>query len=334
VLIATPNLCLDRTQFVSQLVPGAVMRALSVEVTAGGKGFTIARLVRAHQRPATLVGLVADRDRGRLLGLLHEEGAEVVDVPMPGDARMAMIMVEQLGGRITVLNEPGSTLDAETWDRYLEAVRMSLPRHRTLACSGSLPPGAPEAGYGQLVELAREAGVLALVDSAPAPLRASLASEPDLVTPNLQEAEAAISGVSGSVLADADEDVRERATEAAVTLCRLGSRNAAVTAGAHGVALAEGSFGRVRWFPAAEVEVVSAVGAGDSFLAGVILELERDPSAAAVDWGAVMLRGSATASASCEQLRAGGVDPERVEELLARLRDLADLQPEAARWPS
>jgi 1-phosphofructokinase family hexose kinase len=334
VLIATPNLCLDRTQFVSQLVPGAVMRALSVEVTAGGKGVNIARVVRAHQRQATLVGLVADRDRGRLLGLLHEEGADVVDVPMPGDARMAMIMIEQPGGRITILNEPGSTLDAETWDRYLDAVRTSLPRHRILACSGSLPPGAPEVGYGQLVELAHEAGVLALVDTAPAPLRASLASEPDLVSPNLQEAEAAISGAAGSVLADADEDVRERAIEAAVTLCRMGSRNAAVTAGAHGVVLAEGSSGRVRWFPSAQVEVVSAVGAGDSFLAGVILELERDASAATVDWGAAVLRGCATAGASCEQLRAGGVDPQRIEDLLATLRVLVDGQSETVRGTS
>lgn len=334
MLIATPNLCLDRTQFVSQLVPGAVMRALSVEVTAGGKGVNIARVARAHQHPATLVGLVADRDRGRLLGLLHDEGAEVVDVAMPGDARMAMIMIEQPGGRTTVLNEPGSTLDAGAWDRYVEAVRKSLPGHRTLACSGSLPPGAPDAGYGQLVELAHEAGVLALVDTAPGPLRASLASEPDLVSPNLQEAEAAISGATGSVLADADEDVRERAIEAAVTLCRLGSRNAAVTAGAHGVALAEGSPARVRWFPSVQVEVVSAVGAGDSFLAGVILELERDAAAAPAHWGAAVLRGSATASASCEQLRAGGVAPERVEVLLTALRELADQQPETAGWMS
>lgn len=331
MLIATPNLCLDRTQFVSQLVPGAVMRALSVQVTAGGKGVNIARVARAVQHPATLVGLVADRDRDRLLTLLHDEGAEVVDVAMPGDARMAMIMIEQPGGRSTVLNEPGSTLDAETWERYVEAVRTNLPHHRTLACSGSLPPGVPEAGYGQLVELAHEAGALALVDTAPAPLRASLPSGPDLVSPNLQEAEAAISGAAGSVLADADQDVRERAIEAAVTLCRLGSRNAAVTAGAHGVALAEGPSGRVRWFASVPVEVVSTVGAGDSFLAGVIVDLERDTAAGTVDWGAAVLRGSATASASCEQLRAGGVDRERIEELLATLRVPAAGQPETTR---
>ncbi|GIF76663.1 1-phosphofructokinase [Asanoa siamensis] len=313
MLIATPNLCLDRTQLVPELVLGGVMRARSVEVTAGGKGVNIARVARAHGRPATVVGLVADNDRARLLRLLADEGADVVDVPMPGDTRNAVIMIEQ-GGRTTIVNEQGSTIDAGTWGRYRDAVARSLDssRTRTLACSGSLPPGAPEDGYGQLVALAHEAGVLALVDSAPGALRASLASGPDLVKPNLQEAEAAITGASGLLLTDADSDVRERAMDAAATLCRLGARNAAVTAGAHGVALAETGAGRIRWFPAVKVDVVSAVGAGDSFLAGVLLALETREA-----WGAAVRRGSATASASCEHLLAGGVDPRRAAELLA-----------------
>ncbi|MCU1612801.1 MAG: 1-phosphofructokinase/tagatose 6-phosphate kinase [Frankiales bacterium] len=322
MLIATPNLCLDRTQIVARLVPGAVMRALEVEVTAGGKGVNVARVIRAHGRGATLIGLVADNDRGHLLGLLHEEGAEIIDVPMPGDARMAMIMIERPAGRITVVNEPGSVVAPATWKAYCEAVARSLPGSRVLVCSGSLPPGAPVEGYGQLVELAHQAGVLALVDTAPSALRASLASGPDLVAPNLQEAEAAISGDIGSVLADADTDVHERAAAAAVRLCELGARRATVTAGEHGAVLATAGSPDVRWVPTVPVEVVSAVGAGDSFLAGVLLSLDEamaDP-AGEVDWPAAVLRGVATASASCESVRAGGVDPRRVEELIEQIR--------------
>ena len=323
LLVATPNLCVDRTQTIADLVPGAVMRALEVEVSAGGKGVNIARVVRAHGRRATLVGLVADNDRAHLLGLLKGEGADVVDVPIPGDVRMAMIMIERPGGRTTVLNEPGSTISTQSWQHYRDAVEHALPGHTVLACSGSLPPGAPVDAYGQLVELAHRAGIPALVDSAPAALRGSLASGPDLVTPNLQEAEAAISGGSGSVLADADTDVRERATAAALTLCELGARAAAVTAGAAGVALADADSRQVRWVPTVQVDVISAVGAGDSFLAGVLLAVDSGAPGTAVDWAEAVLRGAATATASCEQLRAGGVDPSRVEELLVQIRELA-----------
>jgi 1-phosphofructokinase family hexose kinase len=321
VLIATPNLCLDRTQMLAELVPGAVMRALQVEVTAGGKGVNVARVVRAHGRRATLVSLVADNDRNHLLGLLQGEGAEVVDVPMPGDARMAMIMIEP-DGRITVVNEPGSVVSGETWAAYRDAVERSLPGSEVLVCSGSLPPGAPADGYGQLVELAHRVGALGLVDAAPSALRASLASGPDLVAPNLQEAEAAISGDVGSVLADADTDVRERASVAAVQLCALGARHAAVTAGEHGVALATAGIDDVDWIPTVPVEVVSAVGAGDSFLGGVVLALDAG-GAGDVDWVTAVVRGTATATASCEQLRAGGVDPRRVEVLIEEIRSAA-----------
>jgi 1-phosphofructokinase family hexose kinase len=323
LLVATPNLCVDRTQTIADLVPGAVMRALEVEVSAGGKGVNIARVVRAHGRRATLVGLVADNDRAHLLGLLKGEGADVVDVPIPGDVRMAMIMIERPGGRTTVLNEPGSTISTQSWQHYRDAVEHALPGHTVLACSGSLPPGAPVDAYGQLVELAHRAGIPALVDSAPAALRGSLASRPDLVTPNLQEAEAAISGGSGSVLADADTDVRERASAAALTLCELGARAAAVTAGAAGVALADADSRQVRWVPTVQVDVISAVGAGDSFLAGVLLAVDSGAPGTAVDWAEAVLRGAATATASCEQLRAGGVDPSRVEQLLVQIRELA-----------
>jgi hypothetical protein len=114
VLIANPNLCIDRTQFVAELVPGAVMRALKVEVSAGGKGVNIARVVRAYGRRATLVGLVADNGGMDLRRLLAEEGADVVGVPVPGDVRMAVIMTEGPGERITVVNERAQCSRRET----------------------------------------------------------------------------------------------------------------------------------------------------------------------------------------------------------------------------
>jgi sugar/nucleoside kinase (ribokinase family) len=97
-----------------------------------------------------------------------------------------------------------------------------------------------------------------------------------------------------------------------------GARRAAVTVGAAGAVLAlpgaTGSGGpEVVAVAAPAVRVVSPVGAGDSFVGGVVHGLARGE-----DWIAAARRGVATASASCEQLRAGGVDVARVEELLVR----------------
>ena len=320
MLIATPNLCLDRTEMLSAVVPGGVMRARSVEVTAGGKGVNVARVMRAFGQHPPIVGLVAERNGPELLDLLAGEGATVVPVATPGWVRLAIVMIEEPTGRITVLNEPGPLISPQVWADYKDSVGERLPGRRLLVCSGSLPPGVPLDGYGQLVELAREAGVMSIVDTAPKPLAATLAHGPSLVTPNLEEAEAALTGAMGDVLHLDDTDVPGRAAKAALELCERGAVRAAVTAGADGVAFAES--GAVRWFPAVPVDVVSAVGAGDSFVAGLAVELlglpELPPTAD--QWAAAFQRGVATAAASCEQLRAGGVEPERVARLLAGVR--------------
>jgi 1-phosphofructokinase family hexose kinase len=327
VLIATPNLCLDRTELVSAVVPGGVLRARSVEVTAGGKGVNVARVLRAFGHQAPIVGLVAERDGATLRELLAGEGATVVGVPAPGYLRQAIIMIEEQVGRTTVLNEPGTRLPPAAWADYREAVRAQLPGQTLLVCIGSLPPGAPLDGYGQLVELARAAGALSVVDSAPGPLAATLSSHPDLVTPNLEEAEAALAGDAGEVLQASDDDVPERAGWAALALCARGARCAAVTAGGQGVAFAA-TGGEVHWVPAVPVDVLSAVGAGDSFVGGLALELLEMGADSATpptteQWLAALHRATATAAASCEQLRAGGVDPARVAELLELVRDQA-----------
>jgi 1-phosphofructokinase family hexose kinase len=323
VLIATPNLCLDRTEMVSAVVAGGVMRARSVEVTAGGKGVNVARVLRAFGQHPPIVGLVAERNGPELLDLLAGEGATVVPVSTPGWVRQAIVMVEEQAGRITVLNEPGPLISSQVWAQYKDSVGARLGGQRLLVCAGSLPPGVPLDGYGQLVELAGKAGVLSIVDTAPKPLAATLPYGPGLVTPNLEEAEAALSGAAGDVLHADATDVPGRAAKAALELCQRGARRAAVTAGADGVAFAES--GVVRWLPAVPVDVVSAVGAGDSFVAGLATELLGLPELPPTgdQWIAALHRGIATAAASCERLRAGGVEPERVAQLLDIVRERA-----------
>ena len=64
-------------------------------------------------------------------------------------------------------------------------------------CNGSLPPGAPVDGYGQLVRDGTGRGRAGDRRHRAGPAACGAASGPDLVTPNLEEAEAAISGDAG-----------------------------------------------------------------------------------------------------------------------------------------
>lgn len=321
LLIATPNIAVDRTVRLPELRPGQVMRPSRAVVTAGGKGLNVGRAWQAlgagpptrSGDPATLVSFRGTADAEFVDRLFAVEPVRFVGVDVPGEARVATIYLEQ-SGRVTVLNEPGPELAAGDWARYEEVVAAELAsgRHRTLVCSGSLPPGAPDDAYARLVHIGHQAGARVVVDAARAALAAALAAAPDAVTPNLAEADGVLNGHTDETVDEAGLDVPRRAGAAAEALCGRGARSAAVTAGAAGAAYCDAS--GVTWVPTVKVDVVNPIGAGDSFVAGLVCAYEG--GASGVDAVTFAL---ATATASVEQELAGGVDPRRVREIVGQL---------------
>lgn len=56
-----------------------------------------------------------------------------------------------------------------------------------MTLSGSLPPDVPTTFYADLIAMAQEAGVPALLDSSGQPLQRAVAARPYLVKPNRKE---------------------------------------------------------------------------------------------------------------------------------------------------
>jgi 1-phosphofructokinase family hexose kinase len=310
MLIAGPNLTIDRTLTIEELRPGEVLRFEHVAVTPGGKGVNVARVARALRASALLVGFTPGRTGAAAAGLIADEGLELRTVPVGGELRSTAVVLEH-GGRVTVMNEPGPPIAAEDWDRYEAAVADGLDRHRVVVCSGSVPPGAPRDAYARLAALVARRGAAAIVDAGGSLLGTALDSAPDVVTPNLAEAEALLHGrADESVEAGDPGEARARAATAAADLVRRGARAAVVTAGAAGAAAADGA--AVMWHPAPAVTVRNPVGAGDALAGGLAIALERgEPFASAVAFGL------ATAAASVETAVAGEVDPRRAAQLTA-----------------
>jgi len=313
LLIATPNIAVDRILRLPELRPGGVLRSSPAVVTAGGKGVNVGRTAAAFGRRATLVSFLPQADAALVARLMAAEPVAFAGVPVPGEARVATIYRED-SGRVTVVNEPGPAVPADAWARYERAVadELATGRHATLVCSGSLPPGAPHDGYARLAALGRRAGARVLVDASRAALAEALPAAPDVVTPNLAEAEQVLYGRAHEGVAETGDDVPGRARRAALELCRRGARSAAVTAGAAGTAY--GAAGEVVWVPTVPVRVANPIGAGDSFVAGLVEAFEAGRTGVAAVVFAV-----ATATAAVEHERAGAVDPERARELAARL---------------
>jgi 1-phosphofructokinase family hexose kinase len=309
MLIAGPNLTLDRTLTIAELRPGEVLRFEEAVTTAGGKGVNVARAALALGAPAVLVGLVPGHTGAAAAAMLAEEGISLVAIDVGGEIRSAAIVLER-SGRVTVMNEPGPPLRAEDWDRYEHAVVERLGEHDVLACSGSLPPGAPVDAYARLATHAAEAGAIAIVDVTGDRLGAAVAAGAGVVTPNLAEAEGLLHGRADETVEAGDPaEVRARACQAAADLVARGARRAVVTAAAAGAAVADGDRGG--WIAAPRVTVCNPVGAGDALVGGLGVALERG-----APFRRAVALGVAAAAASVETAKAGTLDPERAAALV------------------
>lgn len=309
MVIAGPNLTIDRTLSGATLRAGEVLR-FSAEAGPGGKGLNVARGAQALGAPALLVAFLPGRTGAAVGELIGDEGISLRGVRCGGEVRSTTVVLEP-GGRSTVLNEHGPGISPDDWERLEAEVRDALADHRVLVCSGSLPPGAPPDAYARLTHAAHEHDATAIVDGSGPVVAAALASAPDLVTPNLAEAEAALGAGDGTEPVDVPPDARPRAEAAAAGLLGGGARAALVTAAAAGAALATPD--GVRWLAAPAVHVRNPIGAGDALVAGLAAALER---------GASLLdaaRAGVAAGAACvEHPRAGRLDAARAAELLER----------------
>jgi 1-phosphofructokinase family hexose kinase len=308
MLIAGPNLTIDRTLRIGELRPGEVLRFEDAVITPGGKGVNVARAAMALGAAAVLVGLVPGHTGAAAAAMLAEEGVSLAGIEVGGEIRSAAIVLER-SGRVTVMNEPGPPLRAEDWERYETAVIERLGEHDVLACSGSLPPGAPADAYARLAAGAAEADAIAIVDVTGEHLGAAVAAGAAVVTPNLAEAEGLLHGRADETVEAGDpEAVRARAQTAASELVARGARRAIVTAAAAGAAVADG--GRIAWLDAPSVPVRNPVGAGDALVAGLGVALERGEP---FDRAAAL--GVAAAAASVETATAGALDSARAAAL-------------------
>jgi len=312
MLIAGPNLTIDRTGTMADLRPGAVLRFTTMEITPGGKGVNVARGARALEAAAVLVGFVPGRIGAASAAMIEAEGIALRGVPASGEIRSTAVVMEP-SGRTTVMNEPGPALGAGEWDAYEAAIgdALSAGQHRVLVCSGSLPPGSPEGAYGRLVALARARGVQALVDTSGDALAGALPAQPDVVLPNLGEAEHLLGTGSGEEV-DVVADARPRALAAAAALVDRGARAAIVTAAAAGAAVVDGA--GAGWLAAPRVAVRNPIGAGDAFAAGFAAALERGADVPEAARAAI-----AAGAASVEHPLAGELDPARAAQLAERV---------------
>ena len=270
IVTVTPNPSIDRTVTLgTPLTRGAVHRVTSATTEPGGKGVNVARALSLAGLDA--VALLPAAESDPIVAALHTSGVGFRCVTVTGVVRTNLAITES-DGTTTKLNEPGAHLDESALRALTDAVYDAAQRASWVVLSGSLPPGAPEDWYAQVVEILSPLPCQVAVDTSERPLSALAAAfgraAPDLIKPNAEEL-AGLVGASPEALENAAAaGDPEPVVTAAQRLIRDGVRAVLVTLGAAGAVLVDRTGSWMATPP--PITPRSTVGAGDSALAGYL----------------------------------------------------------------
>ena len=306
-LAANPSI--DKLFEIDRLVRGDIHRPDGFVQTAGGKGLNVGRAAHALGADVQAVGLFRGHTGKWLVETLAAEGVPSVPVWTHGENRASLSVADRETGGLTEFYEHGSEVPSAAWTELVEAVSRSWTSSSWLTISGSMPQGAPDDGYRDLVLEAREAGVKVALDADDERLRLALEAHPDIVKVNAAEA----GGLLGIPTTRRDEALT--AAQKLRALAGGDGHAGVVTRGADGVVLAapDGSLYEGVLYERGRYPV----GSGDSFLAGLVTALDRGG-----DWEQALRLALGAATANAELPGAGTLDPSRA----AALADHAKVQ--------
>lgn len=265
IVTLTVNPAIDIFVNVDHVRPTHKLRCSPPQRDPGGGGINVARA--AHRLGSNVTAIYPTGGAiGKLLHkLVEREGIDSVVTPSHVETRENFTAYERSSGEQFRFVLPGAALHRAEWEAILDRLS-SLPEPpRYVVASGSVPPGVPEDFFAEVARRAKALGAKIAVDTAGPALKAALAEGVTLIKPNLMEL---TEFVSAPLESDAERIAACRALAAGG-----GAEIVALTLGGDGALLVTA---RQAWrAQPLSVEVASAVGAGDSFLGGLVASLAR-----------------------------------------------------------
>jgi len=263
VTTLTLNSSVDVQWEVDDMVPVRKLRASSPTQFPGGGGINVSRVIKTLGGQTVAIHTAGGYTGQFLRELVEAQGMLTRTIPIAGSTRISATVFERQTGQEFRITPAGPELTEKEWRTALDALFDYDTDYIVL--TGSLPPGVPADYYGQAARLAKERNIRVILDTSGRALFESLKEGVYLIKPNLRELEH-LAARKASTLKDQEEISRQIIDEgkAQVVALTLGEDGALLT-------WKEGT----RRMSTPKVEVKSAVGAGDSFLAGMTLGLAQ-----------------------------------------------------------
>jgi 1-phosphofructokinase/tagatose 6-phosphate kinase len=273
---------------------------------AGGKGVNIARTLKALGQPVIATGFAGGGTGTHIVEQLTEESILNDFVRIRDESRTNTSVLDPTTGDQTEINERGPAVSEREVELFRDKLLYLARGAAIVVFAGSLPRGVEPDLYASLIRDLERLDVLTVVDTDGEPLRQAVRAEPDIVSPNVLEAEELV----GHEFAGEEERALVVGEVAA-----LGPREVIMT-------LPDGCFAQVlvdgqRLLKRARVdprEPIAKRGSGDAFLAGYLAARYegRAPDHC-------LRFGVACGAESTARLGAGLIDPREARRLMGEV---------------
>lgn len=261
----TLNPSLDYIMNLDEFISGATNRSHAEQIYPGGKGFNVSRILNEFTQPNKAIGLVAGFVGKEIEQQLNDKGVDHQLFFMKDG--FSRINIKLKGKQESEINGAGPIADQYVIDQLKQLIQTFTERD-TVAVCGSLCRGVDHECFLELLSMLQARGVQLIIDMSNEALLSSLAYEPWLIKPNLDE----LKGITKQTITSTRE-----LYDAMLVCQKLGAKNVLVSLGKRGAVLLDE---KQRLFNcnAPQGDAKNTVGAGDSMTAGFLTAYKQSKS--------------------------------------------------------
>ncbi len=260
IVTVTLNPAIDRTIVIEDFQIDHVNPVKSTQRDAAGKGINVGKVLDRLGFEPLLTGFLAGQNGHFIKENLNALKLDHHFIQVVGETRENLKIWPLNLRKMIELNEDGPLFQEDAYDRLERYLEDRLSAGDWLVLSGSLPKGAPTDLYARLIKRSHVRGVKTVLDASNQALEEGLKAHPTILKPNRQELET-LAGKPLPTLEDIKGFLRDPRFDNVEDIY--------VTLGHQGALAKQGT----RWLFAnpLTLETKSTVGAGDAFVAGLMV---------------------------------------------------------------
>ncbi len=258
------NPCIDKSASVKKLIPEKKLHCSEPIFEPGGGGINVARAIKKLGGEPVAIYPAGGYTGQFFNHLLEKENVPSVVIEVEHAMRENVIVLEESTNNQFRFGFPGAKLNEDEWQKCLDAIN-GIDDAKYIVASGSLPEGVPQNIFARLATIAKKKNTRLIVDTSNEALLQAADEGVYMMKPNIGEL---------SYLVSKNELAPEEISEAGREIISKGKCEVLVVSmGEEGAMLLTKDTEFTVKPPV--VEKHSTVGAGDSMVAGIVLQLSR-----------------------------------------------------------